>query len=63
VSHDDPSCDKQRNSQTDEGLANDCCTVHVLISSAYEIRGATANPSDEGVGDTFVSAHEPDTNV
>src|SRR3954468_2576182 len=29
--------------------------VMVLISSTYEIRGATVNPSDEGIADTFVS--------
>src|SRR4051812_27774062 len=27
----------------------------ILISSVHEIRGAVVNPSDEGIGDTFVS--------
>jgi hypothetical protein len=29
------------------------------MSSAYQIRGATVNPSDEGIDDTFVSPDEP----
>src|SRR3954468_7639225 len=59
VSHDDSSCNDQRRSQTDEGRANACDTIHVLFSSAYGIRDATVNPSDEGIADTFVSACEP----
>src|SRR3954453_2676026 len=42
-----------------EGHAKTCTPSDILISSTYQIRGATVNPSDEGVDDTFVSPDQP----